>query len=371
MPNPPALGLCVPKPLPVGGGVPNTPAPVAGKSAVPVGAYAAWPATGTAVLPATGAGVFGTPPPTGGAFGTHNPSAGGFGTPPPSGGFGPPPGSYGTSPAGAFGTPSPAAGFGTNPSSPGYGSPGGFGPPAGGYGAPAFPAPQKSGGGMAIGVIAALLVGLVLVGGGIVVAVALFSEDEPAVTWSDVRIETNVAAGELFVDGVTRGTVVPNQQFRIDRGQHTIEVRENGLSVASAVVNLVAGQPQTVILNRTAPPPPPVHDPNVMIPGNVQTFTGQLRPTDMTRPPIGQYVDSHYFNWTAGTTVRVELDGDFDPYLLITSPSGFVQENDDRPGGGLNSALTINVTETGRWHVQASSYASSRTGDYTLRVHGP
>jgi hypothetical protein len=224
---------------------------------------------------------------------------------------------------------------------------------------------------MAMGVIAALVVGFVLVGGGAVVAVALFSEDEPEVTWSDVRIETNVASGELFVDGVTRGTVVPNQQFRIDRGQHTIEVRENGLSVASATVNLVAGQPQTVILNRTAPPPPPLNDPNVMLPGNAQTFAGQLRPTDTTRPPNGQYADSHYFDWTAGTTVRVELDASFDTYLIITSPSGLVQENDDSPGRGLNSGLTINVTETGRWHVQASSYSTSTTGDYTLRVHGP
>ena len=105
-----------------------------------------------------------------------------------------------------------------------------------------------------------------------------------------------------------------------------------------------------------------------MLPGNAQTFTGQLRPTDNTRPN-GQYVDSHYFNWAAGSTVRVELEGSFDPYLIITSPSGYTQENDD--ANGLNSALTINVTETGRWHVQVSSYASSRTGDYTLRVHGP
>ena len=351
------------------GSVPGVAAAAAGMAAMtsvpvatgPVAGQAPFTPTGTAMLPQTGAGMFGTPPPSAGAFGGHNPSApGGFGAPPSGGGFGSAPGGYGTSPAGAFGS---------HPSSPGYGSgPGAFGPPSSGYGAPAYGAAPTSGGGVALGVIAALVVGLVLVVGGGVVAFALLADDEPTVTWSDVRIETNVSSGELFVDGVTRGTVVPNQQFRIDRGQHTLEVRENGLSVASATVNLVAGQPQTVILNRTAPPIPPVNDPNVMLPGRVQTITGQLRPDDHTRTN-GQYVDFHYFDWTAGTTVRVELEGSFDPFLIITSPSGYSQENDD--ANGLNSALTINVTETGRWHVQASSYASNQTGDYTLRVHGP
>lgn len=257
-------------------------------------------------------------------------------------------------------------GFGSNPSAPGFGAPGSFGPHSG-YGPP----PAKSGRGMVGLLIAVVLGGLVLVGGGIAVAVVVLS-DEPAprpapVTAANVRIETNVATGELFVDGTSRGTVVPNQQFRIERGQHTIEIRENGLTVASGVIDVVAGQDQTVTLNRAAP----IENANVMQPGRVQTFTGQLRRGDTVRP-TNQYADSHYFDWVAGQTVRVELDSDdVDTYLIVTAPSGIAQHNDDRPDGTLNSALTIQVNETGRWHVQASTYGPYSTGDYTLRVHGP
>ncbi len=132
-------------------------------------------------------------------------------------------------------------------------------------------------------------------------------------------------------------------------------------------IDVVAGQDQTVTLNRAAP----IENANVMQPGRVQTFTGQLRRGDTVRP-TNQYADSHYFDWVAGQTVRVELDSDdVDTYLIVTAPSGIAQHNDDRPDGTLNSALTIQVNETGRWHVQASTYGPYSTGDYTLRVHGP
>lgn len=219
-------------------------------------------------------------------------------------------------------------------------------------------------------VVAVLVGGLLVVGGGIAVAVMLLDGDEPTtpvVSYANVRIQTNVPAGELFVNGSSRGPVVPNQLFRIERGSHRVEIRENGTTVATAHFVAIAGQNQTLVLNRSATP----IDSNPMLPGNVQTLTGELRPGDMTRAH-GEYADSYYFDWVAGTTVRIELDStDFDTELIVTSPSGVEHQNDDRPGGGLNSGLTLTIGETGRWHVQCSSWQSQATGTYTLRVHSP
>ncbi len=331
----------------------------------------AYAPTGTAMLPQTGGGAFGTPQPSygapssGGGFGTPQPSAGGYAT------------------GGAFGTPQPSGG-GFGPPS-GFGTQSGYGsPPSGGaFGAPAYAPPKKSGGGMAIGVVAVVLIGgLVLVGGGIAAAVVVLGDDgddnRVHVSTGNVRIQTNVAAGELFVNGQSRGTVVPNQQFRMERGLRNLEIREQGQTVARGSVNVVAGQDHTVTMNRVAQPiQPVVNQPVVnqgggaMVPGSMQTFTGSLRRGDATRP-TGEYMDTYEFNWTAGSTVSLLLDStDFDTYLIVVSPSGAQQYNDDRPGAGLNSGLTMTLLETGRYVVQCSSFSSNHTGDYTLTVRGP
>ncbi len=376
-------------------------------ASVPTGAAFAGPMGGTppptgggytpagpAMLPQSSGGAGGTPPPTGGAFGMPPPTGGGY-SPAPSGAFG-------GSPSG-FGTPSPT----------GVSAPGGYGTaPAGAFGAGSGPgamasgpfvAPSRSSGGIGVGVIVGILVvGLVVVGGGVAAAAILFSggddeTDTDAGTTGTVRVQTDVQAGELFVDGVSRGPVVPNQQFRVEQGAHRLEIHENGQAVASGTVTVTAGQEQPVTLDRavvptpppTLPPTPPLPTPppfptptptptpndvvtsQTPVAGPVQTFTGSLRRGDATLSS-GEYMDTYTFTWTAGSTIRVELDSaDFDTYVIVKAPSGQQWDNDDRPSGGLNAGITVQLTETGAWQVVATSYAASQTGDYTLRVYGP
>ncbi len=343
---------------------------------------AAYTPSGTAMLPQGGGGAYGTPPP--GGFGTPHPSGGAFGPPATGGAFGTPQPS-----GGAFGAPQSSAGgyatgsgYGSQPGGA-FGAPSGFGnPPTGApFGTPGYTAPKKSGG-MAIGVLAVVLIGgLVLVGGGIAAAVVAFggddSSDSGGGTTGNVRIQTDIPAGEHFVNGSSRGTVVPNQQFRIERGSRALEIRESGQVVARATVNVVAGQDTTVTMNRIAQPMnngnngTVANNGNTMLPGTVQSFSGQLRRGDSTRP-TGPYYDNYDFDWTAGGTVQIDLDSaDFDTYLVLVSPSGAQQYNDDRGGGNLNSTLRVTLTETGRYHVWASCYTTRMTGDYSLTVRGP
>jgi len=320
--------------------------------------------------------------PQGGAFQTGPaPFAGGQGGGASSPGYSSP--GY-ASPGGVgYATPSPA-------SSPGYSSPGwqsapgsapGTPPPT--YGAPpsqpswgaatAVPAKKKGGGGLALGLVAAVLIGgLLLVGGGIVVAVVLLNADDDAEegyagSIGTVTVQSDVATGELLVDGSSRGTFVNGQQFRVERGSHTLEIRERGVVVARGQVNVVAGEAVAVRLDRSSVPNPQLPG-NVMQPGAGQTLNGSLEPGDAQRAS-GEYMDVYQFDWSSGM-VSVRLSSpSVDTYLIVVSPSGRRYEDDDG-GGGLNSALTVAITEPGRWQVQASSF-SQVTGPYTLQITGP
>jgi len=352
--------------------------------------------TGTALLPATGAPTpspYGTPPPgtnPGGSFGTAAPM-GGYATPPPGSapGYGtsapgsapgyatPPPGSspgYATAPPGSspgYGTPA-AGGFGTNPSY--AGGPGSYGTSApGGY---MQPAQKKSGGGVAMGLIAGVLIGgIVLVGGGIAAAAFLLSGDDDSETGGysstgNVTLQTNIASSQLTVDGSSRGSVTPGQTLRIRPGAHQFQLLEGGAVVANGTLTVTAGQDHTLTLNRTAAAPGP-GTAGGMLPGNAQRFNGELRPTD-TQEPGGKYYDTFHFNWTSGSRVRIEMDStDLDTYLTLRSPGGVVQTNDDRPGGALNSGLDLILAETGQFTVECSTFSPNQTGAYTLSIWAP
>ncbi|MGE0788473.1 MAG: protein kinase [Sandaracinaceae bacterium] len=364
---------------------------------------------GTAVLPAAQQGGYGTPPPQ--QFGTGQGSfgQGGFGQAPsgfgqaPSGfgqapsGFGTPPGQpggYPTPPPGSFGgptpqpglTPLPAGGFGTSPGGSfgtGVSAPGGF--------APSYPQPTPKKGGIALPLIAAVLIGgIFIIGAGITISVLVFANDDgggsdqPVGSIGSVRVQTDVSAGELFVDGSTHGAIVPGQTFRLHHGQHHLEIHEAGMTVASADVNITANQESSVTMNRTTPVPPPDNGNTgnggltndygtgtTMVPGNVRTMTGQLRPGDQ-QLQSGEYYDTYDFQWTAGTVVRLELDAtDFDTYLILKAPSGVQLDNDDRFSGNLNAGIQTTLNETGTWQVLCTSFSAGQTGDYTLTVHAP
>ena len=99
-----------------------------------------------------------------------------------------------------------------------------------------------------------------------------------------------------------------------------------------------------------------------------QTFTGTLAAGD-EQLRSGEYFDSYAIVVTSGQWIEADLTATgFDPYLIVTAPSGAQQENDDHEGSRQRSYLRFQAQETGTWRVLVTSYASGETGDYRLVV---
>lgn len=67
--------------------------------------------------------------------------------------------------------------------------------------------------------------------------------------------------------------------------------------------------------------------------------------------------------------VALMTTADFDPYLILTSPTGAQYENDDCiPGDRTRSCLDWTADTTGLFRVIATSYTSGETGRFVLTV---
>ena len=83
----------------------------------------------------------------------------------------------------------------------------------------------------------------------------------------------------------------------------------------------------------------------------------------------GEYQDIYVFDGSAGQNVTIELTStDFDTYVALMTPSGDVIENDDYEGSTSRSLLELDLAETGRYRVVATSYAVDEVGDYLLSL---
>ncbi len=95
---------------------------------------------------------------------------------------------------------------------------------------------------------------------------------------------------------------------------------------------------------------------------------GALAAGDTTLP-TGEFVDTHTAQFTAGSPVRIRLESSaFDTYLIVRSPSGRQEDNDDLAPGALHSGIDIPAAEAGEYRILTTSYRSGETGDYTLRL---
>jgi serine/threonine-protein kinase len=84
------------------------------------------------------------------------------------------------------------------------------------------------------------------------------------------------------------------------------------------------------------------------------------------------YADRFYNESTlqisAGESVDIYMkSGDFDPYLLVRGPDGFLQENDDADGS-TNAHIELRNTRQGAYTVHATTYAEGAIGTYELRI---
>ncbi|MBO6935067.1 MAG: protein kinase [Deltaproteobacteria bacterium] len=315
---------------------------------------------------------FGTNPGAGGGFG----SSPGFGAPqgaPTGGGMPTGPGMPHTQPGG------PATGPGMPPTQHGGPSgmatqPGGPQTGPGGFGMAPQAAPPASGGsktGLIIGVVVGLLV---LAGGGVAALVLLGGDDDPQpAVGTDpqtpqapvggigtVTISTDIQGGaELLVDGQSQGLVVGGQQVRISSGPRNLELKVDGMIVASQMVQVMPNATTTAQLMRGGNGPESV-------------TTGQLQAGDRTLQ-TGEFADHYTYQWQSGNVHIEARSSAFDAYLVVKSPSGQQHDNDDMNAGGndTTAGLDLAITEPGTWTVIVTSYQPGESGQYQLVVRGP
>jgi len=104
--------------------------------------------------------------------------------------------------------------------------------------------------------------------------------------------------------------------------------------------------------------------------GPVLERTGELAGGD-AQLASGELYDEYSFDFQAGDLVRLELSSeDFDTYLILRSPNGEQQDNDDVAQGNTNSALELAVQQSGPYRVAVTSYRAGETGRYRLSVQG-
>lgn len=81
----------------------------------------------------------------------------------------------------------------------------------------------------------------------------------------------------------------------------------------------------------------------------------------------GRYTDSHWVNLSRGETLDIELSsGDFDTVVEVRLDGWVVATNDD--ARGTDSALRIEVGQSGQYEVVVTSYRAWESGRYTLSI---
>ncbi|HHH27347.1 MAG TPA: hypothetical protein ENK57_03215, partial [Polyangiaceae bacterium] len=152
-----------------------------------------------------------------------------------------------------------------------------------------------------------------------------------------------------------------------ETGAYTLVLGGGGAGVGGAGV-------ATTTPSNPPPPPganrpgsPPATGATATASGAAHTETGNLAQGDTTLSS-GEFTDTYRMTFTPRSAVQIRLESsDFDTYLIVRSPSGNQQDNDDlTPGQGLNSGLDIPVAEPGEYQITVTSYRAGETGRYTL-----
>src|SRR5688572_22370869 len=84
--------------------------------------------------------------------------------------------------------------------------------------------------------------------------------------------------------------------------------------------------------------------------------TGELRSGDPTLTS-GEYYDELVFEGRAGQRVIFDLTtSDFDPYLMVITPSGATESNDDFEDALDRSRIELTLNESGRYEIVVTSF---------------
>ncbi len=117
-----------------------------------------------------------------------------------------------------------------------------------------------------------------------------------------------------------------------------------------------------------ATPTPPTQPPAVAASpsGATQTQRGTLAAGDR-QLQSGEFYDQYAMTFPPGQPVAIRIESTaFDPYLILRSPSGRQQDNDDYQPGRLTAGVDLPAAEAGSYDVLVTSYRPGETGAYTL-----
>ncbi|MGE0740107.1 MAG: pre-peptidase C-terminal domain-containing protein [Hyphomonadaceae bacterium] len=99
-----------------------------------------------------------------------------------------------------------------------------------------------------------------------------------------------------------------------------------------------------------------------------RTTSGRLENGDQTLRS-GEFADTYTFRGQAGQRISVDMSSsEIDSYLIVVSPSGEQQDNDDAGAGIRDSRVDLTLSESGDYRIVATSYAPGESGGYSLRV---
>ena len=115
-----------------------------------------------------------------------------------------------------------------------------------------------------------------------------------------------------------------------------------------------------LLLAGCEPPPEqgPVTEKGSLALGDITLGSGEYQDVRSVRVRQGQWI-----------YVRVQADG-FDPYLMLTAPSGQRSELDDSTEGDTVAVETlVQAGESGSWDVHVTSYRPRAQGDYVITYH--
>jgi hypothetical protein len=95
--------------------------------------------------------------------------------------------------------------------------------------------------------------------------------------------------------------------------------------------------------------------------------TGNLASGDSTFSD-GEYYDAYTFEGQPGQSLTIDLNSDdFDTYLVLETPDGQKEANDDADSTA-HSQIVTTLSQLGTYTVYVTSYGASETGDYVVSV---
>jgi hypothetical protein len=111
-------------------------------------------------------------------------------------------------------------------------------------------------------------------------------------------------------------------------------------------------------------------NPDAPVASAVETVQGELSSNDDTLAN-GEFFDAYTFQGLTGQNAVIELSSSaFDTYLVLVSPDGSYEENDDYESDQSRSRIELTLPTDGEYTIWATSYSGGETGSYTLSYPG-